>query len=187
MIPPRRNVVIRTERLVIKPPMRGDYESWRNVRNASRQHLIPWEPTWSNDALSPDDWQRHLRGWKEAWKIDHAYAFFLWSGINLVGGMTFSNVRRGPAQMTNLGYWQGVMHVGNGYMREAVRAGCQWMFTIGGVERIEAGTLIANDRSQAVLKAAGFTQEGVARQYLQINGVRHDHVMFGLVRGDNTV
>lgn len=187
MTPPRRNVVIRTERLTIKPPERGDYKSWYDVRNASRQHLIPWEPTWADDALSPDDWQRHMRGWKDAWKLDHAYSFFIWLGHDLVGGMTFSNVRRGPSQMTNLGYWQGAMHEGNGYMREAVRAGCHWMFTICRIDRIEAGTLIANARSQSLLKAVGFKQEGIAREYLRINGVRHDHVMFGLVRDDNTV
>lgn len=187
MVMPRRNVRIVTERLQIRPPLRGDYESWRSLRHASRDHLIPWEPTWAFDALSNDDWQRHMRGWKDAWKNDQAYAFFIWKKQDLIGGMTFSNVRRGPAQMTNLGYWQGAEHEGNGYMREAVRAGCDWIFNIAGLERIEAGTLVANARSQSLLKSAGFQEEGLARAYLQINGKRHDHVLFGLVRPENTV
>jgi len=120
VLPTRRNVRIRTERLSIRPPFKSDYESWYTLRDASRDHLIPWEPTWPIDALSTDDWQRHMRGWKEAWKIDRAYAFFIWRGLDLIGGMTFSNIRRGPAQMANLGYWQGAPFEGNGYMREAV-------------------------------------------------------------------
>lgn len=187
MYPPRRNVRINTQRLSIRPPERGDYLQWRTLREASRDHLKPWEPTWAHDALSPDDWQRHLRGWREAWKLDRAYAFFIWLDFELVGGMTFSNVRRGPAQMASLGYWQGEIHQGNGYMREAVQAGCQWMFDVGGVQRIEAGTLTENHRSQALLRAIGFQEEGLARAYLQINGHRHDHVLFGLVREDNSV
>ena len=187
MTPLRRNARIRTKRLTILAPARTDYTDWRDVRNASRKHLIPWEPTWSDDALSPDDWQRHLRGWKDAWKLDHAYAFFIWKERDLIGGMTFSNVKRGPAQAANLGYWQGGMHEGNGYMREAVRAGCQWMFAVAGLKRIEAGTLVANERSQNLLRSVGFKEEGLAREYLQINGRRHDHVMFGLVRDSNRV
>lgn len=185
MLPSRRNVAFQTERLTIKPPVKSDYRAWYFVRNASREHLIPWEPTWSYDALSADDWQRHMNGWKESWKLDRAYAFFIWKGNDLIGGMTFSNVRRGPAQMTNLGYWQGVMHQGNGYMQEAVSAGCAWVFDVLQLSRIEAGTLVDNVRSQTLLKAIGFEEEGLAKAYLQINGKRHDHVLFGLVRDDN--
>ena len=89
--------------------------------------------------------------------------------------------------MANLGYWQGAPHEGNGYMREAVRTTCEWMFHMGGLERIEAGTLVDNQRSQALLRAVGFKEEGLARAYLQINGKRHDHVLFGLVRDIDTV
>ena len=186
MLPSRRNVKLQTERLTILPPMKADYQAWYSVRNASREHLIPWEPTWSFDALSSDDWQRHITGWKEAWKLDRAYAFFIWKDDYLIGGMTFSNVRRGPAQMTNLGYWQGAMHQGNGYMREAVSAGCTWIFNVLGLERIEAGTLVENKRSQSLLRSVGFREEGLAKAYLQINGKRHDHVLFGLVRDEDT-
>lgn len=186
MSPNRRNMIFNTARLNIRPPLKSDYEAWFAVRDASRDHLVPWEPTWSYDALSPDDWQRHMRGWKEAWAQDRAYAFFIWLGDELVGGMTFSNVRRGPALMTNLGYWQGAKHQGNGYMREAVNAGCLWVFHVLGLERIEAGTLAENERSKSLLRSLGFREEGVAREYLQINGKRHDHVLFGLVRHDIT-
>jgi len=184
--PLRRNVSFQTERLTIRPPFKNDYAAWHGLRDESRHYLAPWEPTWAIDALSTDDWQRHIRGWKEAWKADRAYAFFIWKGTDLVGGMTFSNVRRGPAQMTSLGYWQGEQHQGNGFMREAVFAGCVWVFKVLCLQRIEAGTLTANERSQSLLRSIGFQEEGLARSYLQINGKRHDHVMFGLVRDANT-
>lgn len=186
MLPSMRSASVQTERLVLKPPSKSDYQHWFTLRNGSRAHLIPWEPTWSFDALSLDDWNRHMRGWKEAWKIDRAYALFIWREGDLIGGMTFSNVRRGPAQMANLGYWQGEPYQGNGYMREAVRAGCNWAFNVLGLERIEAGTLIENVRSQTLLDAVGFEREGLAKAYLQINGKRHDHVLFGLVRDTNS-
>jgi len=56
------------------------------------------------------------------------------------------------------------------------------MFETVGLERIEAGTLVDNSRSQSLLRSVGFEDEGLARAYLQINGKRHDHLLFGLVR-----
>jgi ribosomal-protein-alanine N-acetyltransferase len=35
-----------------------------------------------------------------------------------------------------------------------------------------------------VLRKVGFREEGLARQYLKINGVWHDHVLFALLGED---
>ena len=53
-----------------------------------------------------------------------------------------------------------------------------------GVHRIEAACLPNNAASQAVLRRAGFSHEGLARKYLRINGQWADHLVFALLRED---
>jgi ribosomal-protein-alanine N-acetyltransferase len=48
--------------------------------------------------------------------------------------------------------------------------------------RLEAIAAVDNHASRRVLQKAGFHEEGVAKHLLVINGIRVDHVRFGLVR-----
>jgi RimJ/RimL family protein N-acetyltransferase len=50
------------------------------------------------------------------------------------------------------------------------------------LERLEAVAAVENAASRRVLTKAGFHEEGIARNLLVIDGVRVDHVRFGLVR-----
>jgi ribosomal-protein-alanine N-acetyltransferase len=47
-----------------------------------------------------------------------------------------------------------------------------------GLHRVEAGTLVHNTRSQAVLRRTGFTEYGVAERMLFIAGEWQDHTLF---------
>ncbi len=183
--PPRRQTVIATPRLFLKPPAANDYLAWRSLRAESRPFLEPWEPAWPPDALSRSDWRRHLESWRRGWGEGRAFVLFLWRAADeaLVGGVSLANVRYGSALSATMGYWLGEPHEGRGYMREAVFALCDWAFRRLELERIEAGTLPENDRSRRLLHSVGFAEEGVMRSYLQIAGRRRDHILYGLPRG----
>ncbi len=132
----------------------------------------------------PSGWRRVYDAWRDGWRVGRAFAFFLWRARDdaLLGGVTLSNVRYGNAQSGALGYWLGAAHTGQGYMREGVRAVCDWAFESLRLERIEAAALPANAASRNVLSSVGFEEEGFAKAYLQIAGRREDHVLYGLVR-----
>jgi len=177
---PRREIPIRTERCVLRSPRNSDYTAWAALRQDSRTFLEPWEPQWPADALSMDDWKRRMRAWREGWDIDRSYVFLLFerTSATSLGGVSLSNVRRGPAQTAAMGYWLGAPFEGHGFMRDAVNATCQWASDGAGLARIEAATVPENTRSQGVLIDCGFEREGYARAYLEIAGVRRDHVLF---------
>ena len=44
MLPPLRETLVTTERLVLAPPFRADFAEWADLRERSRTHLEPWEP-----------------------------------------------------------------------------------------------------------------------------------------------
>ena len=50
------------------------------------------------------------------------------------------------------------------------------------LSRLEAVAAVENVASRRVLTGNGFREEGIAKRLLVINGVRVDHVRFGLVR-----
>jgi ribosomal-protein-alanine N-acetyltransferase len=49
---------------------------------------------------------------------------------------------------------------------------------------IEAGCLPTSTPSIRLLEKVGFSREGYAREYLCIDGVWQDHLLFALLRGD---
>ncbi|MEZ5955135.1 MAG: GNAT family protein [Hyphomonas sp.] len=179
-----RDTLITTHRLVLAPPCRSDFAEWADLRGRSRAHLEPWEPAWPDDVHTRKDWSRRIKSWNDGWRKGRAFVFLIRRIDNsaLVGGASLTNVRGWPASAANLGYWLGADHEGHGYMQEAVSSVCRWAFEVLDLWRIEAGTLPSNERSQRVLSAAGFEQEGYARDYLEIAGERQDHVLFALVR-----
>ncbi len=172
---------IKTDRLLVRPPQRSDYEAWRDLREASRGHLEPWEPRWPKDALSREDWNRRLRAWRAGWRQDRAYVFLIFisqTSEAMIGGASITHVRRGAAQSGALGYWLDEAAQGKGYMSEAVGAICNWCFDTLMLDRLEAATLPHNERSRDVLLRNDFREEGFARAYLEIDGERRDHQLF---------
>jgi ribosomal-protein-alanine N-acetyltransferase len=164
----------------------GDCENWkvwRVLREMSRDSLVPWEPEWPSDALSYNYYCSLLRRqWRE-WRngIGYAFTIFVHTGPRpvLVGGITLGDIIYGAAQKGTIGYWIGKPYAGQGLMTEAVDLVCNFAFDTLHLQRIEASCLPHNEPSKAVLRRMGFEEEGYARAYLQINGKRADHLLWG--------
>ena len=144
------------------------------------------EPGWPEDDLTRSAFRRRLRRYAEDQRCDQAYPFFLFRSSDgaLLGGLTIANVRRGVAQAGSLGYWIGAPFARQGYMSRAVRAVIPFSFDALRLHRLEAVCLPHNEPSKAVLAKVGFHEEGLARQYLRINGQWADHLLFALLRAD---
>ncbi len=167
-------------------PRKDDFVAWAEIRQSSRDFLEPWEPAWTEDELSIAAYRRRLRFYAREVRTGQARPFFIFraSDEKLVGGCVLSNIRRGVAQIGSIGYWVGADYTRQGYATSAVTAVIRAAFHDLKLERLEAATLPDNVASQSLLRKVGFTQEGFAREYLEIAGRRQDHVLFGLVKSD---
>ncbi len=177
---------IETERMTLRPPVHGDYRAWAALRNASRDFLTPWEPTWSADHLTRKSFTNRVYWANRAIAAGTAVPLFLLrrSDQVLLGAVTLDNIRRGPGQAATLGYWIGEAHARQGYMREALAAMVHHAFSTMDLSRLEAGCLPENTPSRGVLEKVGFKYEGVAQSYLQINGRWRNHVLYANLRAD---
>ena len=179
-------VILRGKNVYLRVPRRTDHRQWIALRRESKEFLQPWEPTWSSDALSRRTFRKRLRRFTEDWKVGYSYSFFIISRKDecLTGGVTLSNIRRGAIQTATLGYWIGYPFAQKGYMSEAVELTLDFAFDELGLHRIEAACLLHNEPSRNLLLKLGFMEEGIARQYLHINGQWQDHRTFGFLRSD---
>jgi ribosomal-protein-alanine N-acetyltransferase len=170
----------------LRAPQMSDYSEWTNLREASRAFLTPWEPTWPSDDLSRSAFRRRLRRYAEDQRTDTSYAFFVFRKDDdaLVGGLTLANIRRGVAQAGSLGYWIGEPFARRGLMSGAVQGLVPFAFGSLRLHRLEAACIPSNAASIRLLEKAGFTREGYAREYLCINGLWQDHLLFARLNGD---
>lgn len=174
------------EGVSLRVPQMSDFTEWVTLREESRDFLTPWEPIWPADDLTRAAFRRRIRRYAEDLRNDQAYAFFIFRQRDdaLLGGLTLANVRRGVAQAGSLGYWMGAPYAGRGLMTEAVRAMVQFSFGPLRLHRLEAACIPTNRASIRLLEKNGFEREGLARQYLCINGLWQDHLLFALLSTD---
>jgi ribosomal-protein-alanine N-acetyltransferase len=78
----------------------------------------------------------------------------------------------------------GQPYAGQGNMAAGVRAVIPFVFEVLRLRRIEAACLPGNDASIRLLERVGFIREGLARQYLCIDGRWQDHLLFAFLKGD---
>jgi ribosomal-protein-alanine N-acetyltransferase len=179
--------VIETDRVLLRAPQMSDYSAWAELRAASQDFLVPWEPLWAPDELSRASFRRRIRHYMRDMREDVGYALFVYDtrSTSLVGGITLCNVRRGVTQSCTLGYWVGAAHARQGFMTAAVRAVVPFVFDSLELHRLESACLPENTASMRLLERVGFKREGLARRYLRINGDWRDHVLYALLETDS--
>jgi ribosomal-protein-alanine N-acetyltransferase len=178
--------LVRGGGLLLRPPRQEDFEEWADLRERSRDFLKPWEPIWPADDLTRGAFRRRIRRYQREIQEDTAYPFFVFreADSTLIGGLTLGMVRRGVSQAATLGYWMGAPHAGKGLMTSAVRTAAGYAFDQLRLRRIEAACVPGNAPSRRLLEKVGFLREGYAREYLCINGVWQDHLLYALLRSD---
>jgi [ribosomal protein S5]-alanine N-acetyltransferase len=178
---------LRHGRVMLRSPVLDDFDEWAELRQSSREFLVPWEPLWSPAEFSKFNFRARMKFYQQQIKDDVGYPFFIFDHENghLLGAITASNVRRGVAQMCSVGYWIGERFARKGYMGDALEALTNHAFGNLALHRIEAACLPSNIASVKLLQRNNFTQEGVAKKYLQIAGTWQDHILFARLAGHN--
>lgn len=161
----------------------SDWKSWAETRERNFDHLQPFEPIWTNDALSKEYFLKQVRA--AEYEYDHGMGAMMLmvhkTTGEVIGGINLRNLRRGVAQMGTIGYWLAKEWGGAGRMTEAVNAMVKYGFDELELHRVEAACVPENHPSAAVLIRAGFVEEGFAKGYLHINGRWRDHRLFAIV------
>lgn len=176
------------ERTVLRFARDDDARVFLELLERSRDHLAPWmprsarasEPTLARKfarMLLPEcDTPTKLRVLVCARDADDAGP-----AGRMVGVVSLSNISEWPQLAANTGYWLCAGETGKGLMRDALAAMVDIAFEERKLHRVVANILPANRRSHAVAEALGFTNEGVARGLVEINGEWRDHAVWSIL------
>jgi len=73
-------------------------------------------------------------------------------------------------------------HQGQGYGREAMHLILRYGFHELNLHKIQLTVFSYNERAKKLYESLGFVPEGVYREFLYRDGVRHDMLLYGLLR-----
>jgi ribosomal-protein-alanine N-acetyltransferase len=159
----------------------------------NRRHFAPWDPPTADSFYTLEAQSLRVQMGLAAFHADTAYRYWMidatraggarlpWSDVDVIGSVHFSQVSRGAFQSVMLGYALDESHVGRGLMTEAVAAGIEEMFSPRvNLHRVQAAYRPENIRSGRVLERLGFHGEGLAPDYLYIDGAWRDHRVVSL-------
>lgn len=184
--PPAESIErLRTPRLWLQAPLIEQARAVAEFYERNRAHFAPWDPPAHPDVCTPGFQRAALRDAAVAFSEGSAFRYWLSpleAPRRIIGSIHFTNISRGAFHSATLGYSLDVEAVGAGLMTEALRSAIRVMFSPKvNLHRIQASWRQTNLRSGAVLQRLGFHDEGLARDYLYIDGAWRDHRISALL------
>lgn len=177
--------LIKGERVILEPLAAQRSEDLLKFYEKNRAFLKAFSPTWPKDFFQESFWQRKIWASSQDWESDKAYRFVLKSKSGeIIGNINLSQVCRGAFQNAYLGYAVDEDYQGQGIMTEAVSLVTKFTFEKIKLHRLQANTLVDNIGSQKVLLKNGFNEEGLAKNYLEIDGSWCNHKLFASTNPD---
>jgi ribosomal-protein-alanine N-acetyltransferase len=177
-----------TPRLIVMLPDESHAESLAAYHRENREHLKPWSPARGPDFFTAREQRRRIAMARAEHEADRSLRAVMLlaepSGDQpapIIGECNLSNFVRGAFQACHLGYSLDLRHEGRGLMTEALTALMAHAFGPLDLHRVMANYRPENARSARLLERLGFVKEGLARDYLLIDGAWRDHVLTSLV------
>lgn len=175
---------ITTERLTLRPIEQGDtgsiFQLFKDQNPGEVAGFVPFKNLESAGKYTADLVGMNKKGLSYHWAIS------LKDQPSLVGvcdvhlpaahliGMQCCEISFGLARQLR----------GLGYMREALTACLEFLFSQEGLYRVEAHVSTTNLPSRRLLEGLGFVQEGVLRKKWLTGRMRHDMVAYALLANE---
>ena len=169
-------------RTVLRFAREGDGDAFIAMLSRSREHLAPWMPRTARGG-EPGFATRFKRMLRPLADDGHRLRLLACARDDgrIIGVVSLGGISQWPNLDCHTGYWLGAGETGHGLMRDAVAALIDHAFEERALHRVAANILPANRRSIALVRALGFTREGVLRGLLEIDGAWRDHECWSLL------
>lgn len=170
-------------RYEMRSPRLDDAAELAAAYDRNRDHLAPYEPRRAPGFYSEQTQRESIGLALEEARHGRAAGWLVLDGDRIIGRINLNSIVRGAAHCAHLGYWIDRGYTGLGLATAGARAACVGAADLG-LHRVEAGTLVDNEASKAVLRHCGFEPIGHAPAYIFIDGAWRDHDLFQLLLHD---
>ncbi len=167
----------------LRPVRMRDAAQWSRIRTADRAFLEPWEPSADLDWAvrhSMSAWPSVCSGLKAEARKGRMLPYVIEVDGQFGGQLTIGNVTHGALRSAWIGYWVHSELTGQGVATAALALGLDHSFGAVMLHRVEATVRPENAASRKVLAKAGFREEGLLRNYLDVDGSWRDHLLVAL-------
>ncbi len=164
----------------------------RRVRSADRQAVLAMARTSQrlhHPWITPPQTNHMFRLYLRRMQRDNAEGFLccLQTTGELVGVVNLMDISRGTFLNANVSYYVDISHQGKGYMTEALNLVTRFAFDELGLHRLEAAIQPHNQPSRNLVQRCGFVYEGLAQDFLFIDGRWRDHERWARVDNRNSL
>jgi [ribosomal protein S5]-alanine N-acetyltransferase len=180
---PEQSLELYGRRVMLRPLRAEDYPAWRDVRTRAREWLVHWEPRPAGAPYMSEDrssFTARVAMRERDRQLGTAYGFGIFVEGRFAGEINLSSVARGANQSAYLGYWIDEAQAGHGYMPEACVVVFGFAFDELELHRVQVSIIPRNTPSRRVVEKLGLREEGIARGYLEIDGVWEDHIRYAI-------
>lgn len=154
-----------------------------NYFAVNEEHLRRWSPAVPDSYHSIESWSRRLAEREEEFERRES-AHFIGTDrqeSHVLGLCSLSNIVFGVLQACYMGYSIAERYQGQGEMKRIVVHAIEFAFNELNLHRVMANHMPSNERSAGLLSSLGFEKEGLAKDYLLIDGKWEDHVLNSLL------
>jgi len=152
--------------------------------DSSIEHLLPWMPWARFEPQSVEDKIELCRMFRGQFDLDQNYVYGIFSPdeTEQLGGSGFH--KRANEGSLEIGYWVAASAIGRGIATEVTAVQTRAGFELAGLDRIDIQVEPTNDRSLAIPRKLGFTEEGTLRRRFEASEgeSRRDSVVFSMLR-----
>ena len=174
-----------TARLRLVAPAAGLTAALLDFQMRNQAHLARWDPPADAEFFTESGQAKRMAIDAAAFASGTGYRYLLQpigDASKVVGSVHFSGIVRGAFQSCTLGYALDQSLEGQALMNEALRCAITEMFSPHiNLHRIQAAFRPENGRSAEVLRRLGFKEEGLAPDYLFIEGQWRVHRLAALL------
>ncbi|MBD3297982.1 MAG: GNAT family N-acetyltransferase, partial [candidate division Zixibacteria bacterium] len=170
--------------LLIRFPERGDEAALVHFHWRNREFFLPSGSVNPATDFESYRWTSYIRQSTSDRTKGTAVRFLVFDTEaeqpTLIAKISYTQIFRGPFHACYLGYAIDEAYTGRGLITQALGMTNDYMFGELNIHRIMANYMPENVASGRVLEKLGFVKEGLAKDYLRINGEWRDHVLTSL-------
>ena len=171
---------LNTPRLTVEHMAPGHAGALAEFFRRNQRPLAPWDPPRPAGIMGDEFWQAECERAVDDYEVGAVVRWVMCPRDDphrVIGRVNYTQIARGPFHSCMLGYAIDAAHEGRGLMHEALVATIEHVFTVLRLHRIQANYMPGNHRSGRLLERLAFVREGLAKNYLYINGAWRDHVL----------
>lgn len=179
------------ERVVLRPLGEADAPSLFELIDESRDFLSEHLP-WPDECRSAEDVASRIESWDMQAQMANGACWGIFEKIpaeksgrphEKIAGCIMLGWVQWKHRSATVSYWLGESYCGRGLATEALLLVAGEAFAMG-LNRLELSASVNNPKSAAVARRAGFSEEGICREYERIHGHFEDHLRFSLLTKD---